>query len=173
MISAELNDFADFLYFYKKGIDSVTMLCYTDDSNIVTLKNGGEQMSDLISKKELLEKYKISYGTLYRWKRMGLIPEDWLVKKSTFTGQETFFNRDLICKRVEEILSKKEVSSLGDIKIELGEKTAEIPKLRIVTSMGDKLFYLSDVRDVILHIGDSSISFIDEINKKINKSEEE
>ena len=149
------------------------MLCYTDDSNIVTLKNGGEQMSDLISKKELLEKYKISYGTLYRWKRMGLIPEDWLVKKSTFTGQETFFNRDLICKRVEEILSKKEVSSLGDIKIELGEKNAEIPKLRIVTSMGDKLFYLSDVRDVILHIGDSSISFIDEINKKINKSEEE
>ena len=130
-------------------------------------------MSDLISKKELLEKYKISYGTLYRWKRMGLIPEDWLVKKSTFTGQETFFNRDLICKRVEEILSKKEVSSLGDIKIELGEKTAEIPKLRIVTSMGDKLFYLSDVRDVILHIGDSSISFIDEINKKINNQSEE
>ena len=69
-------------------------------------------MSDLISKKELLEMYGISYGTLYRWKRMGLIPEDWLVKKSTFTGQETFFNRELICKRVEEILAEKDSHSL-------------------------------------------------------------
>ena len=35
-----------------------------------------------ISKKELLEKYAISYGALYRWKRKGLIPEEWFVKKS-------------------------------------------------------------------------------------------
>lgn len=33
---------------------------------------------DLISKKELLERYGISYGALYRWKRMGLIPESWV-----------------------------------------------------------------------------------------------
>ena len=130
-------------------------------------------MSDLISKKELLEKYGISYGTLYRWKRMGLIPEDWLVKMSTFTGQETFFNRELICKRVEEILSKKEVSSLGDIQKELGKKTDGLPKLRIVTAAGDKLFYLSDVRDVILHIGGKSISFMEEIGKKANENSEE
>ena len=45
---------------------------------------------ELISKKELLEKYAISYGALYRWKRKGLIPEDWFIKKSTVTGQETF-----------------------------------------------------------------------------------
>ena len=32
---------------------------------------------DLISKKELLERYSISYGALYRWKRKGLIPEEW------------------------------------------------------------------------------------------------
>ena len=30
---------------------------------------------ELISKKELLETFGISYGALYRWKRMGLIPE--------------------------------------------------------------------------------------------------
>lgn len=54
------------------------------------IQAGGVGLSNLISKKELLERYKISYGTLYRWKRMGLIPDDWLVKKSTFTGQETF-----------------------------------------------------------------------------------
>ena len=27
---------------------------------------------EMISKKELLERYGISYGALYRWKRMGL-----------------------------------------------------------------------------------------------------
>ena len=32
---------------------------------------------ELLSKKELLERYGISYGALYRWKRKGLIPEDW------------------------------------------------------------------------------------------------
>ena len=43
-----------------------------------------------ISKKDLLKRYGISYGALYRWKRMGLIPEEWFIKRSTPTGQETF-----------------------------------------------------------------------------------
>ena len=124
-------------------------------------------MEDLISKKELLQKYGISYGTLYRWKRMGLIPEDWLVKKSTFTGQETFFNRELICTRIEDILSKKDVSPLTEIQKELGKKTEDLPKLRIVTNSGDKLFYLSDVRDLIVTANGGQYSFIEEINKKI------
>ena len=64
---------------------------------------------ELISKKELLEKYRISYGALYRWKRMGLIPEDWFIKKSTVTGQETFFPRKQICKRMELIQKQKQV----------------------------------------------------------------
>ena len=51
-------------------------------------------MEDLISKKEVLEKYSISYGALYRWKRMGLIPEAWFIRKSTSTGQETFSRPD-------------------------------------------------------------------------------
>lgn len=46
---------------------------------------------DLISKKELLDETGISYGQLYRWKRKQLIPEEWFIRKSTFTGQETFF----------------------------------------------------------------------------------
>lgn len=61
-------------------------------------------MEDLISKKEVLEQYGISYGALYRWKRMGLIPEAWFIRKSTTTGQETFFRRDQICPRLELIL---------------------------------------------------------------------
>ena len=61
---------------------------------------------DLISKRELLQKYGISYGALYRWKRMGLIPEDWFLRRSTSTGQETFFYREQICPRIELILSR-------------------------------------------------------------------
>lgn len=71
---------------------------------------------DLISKKELLQLTGISYGQLYRWKRKGLIPEEWFVKKSTFTGQETFFPRDKMVARVERILSMKDEDlSLDDI----------------------------------------------------------
>lgn len=63
---------------------------------------------DLISKKDLLLATGISYGQLYRWKRKGLIPEDWFVRRSTFTGQETFFPRDRMMARVERILSMKD-----------------------------------------------------------------
>lgn len=70
----------------------------------------------LISKKDLLQQAGISYGQLYRWKRKGLIPEEWFVRKSTFTGQETFFPRDKMLARVERILSMKEGDlSLDDI----------------------------------------------------------
>ena len=129
----------------------------------------------LISKKELLELYGISYGTLYRWKRMGLIPEEWLVKKSTFTGQETFFNRELICRRVEEILAKKDSFSLNEIQKELGKKTEEMPKIRIVTNSGDKLFYLSEISDVIIYSKGREQSLIGEIRadlEKLNSTEE-
>ena len=118
-------------------------------------------MDDLISKKELLQKYGISYGTLYRWKRMGLIPEDWLVKKSTFTGQETFFNRELICTRIEEILSKKDAVSLEELTRQLGKKRAELPVLSIVTKYGVTLFYLSDVTDITLSANGSKTSILD------------
>jgi DNA-binding transcriptional MerR regulator len=71
---------------------------------------------DLISKKDLLLATGISYGQLYRWKRKALIPEDWFVRKSTFTGQETFFPRDKMLARVERILSMKDEDlSLDDI----------------------------------------------------------
>jgi DNA-binding transcriptional MerR regulator len=71
---------------------------------------------DLISKKDLLLATGISYGQLYRWKRKGLIPEDWFVRKSSFTGQETFFPREKMLARVDRILSMKEEDlSLDDI----------------------------------------------------------
>ena len=72
--------------------------------------------TDLISKKELLQLTGISYGQLYRWKRKGLIPEDWFIRKSTFTGQETFFPRDKVIVRIERVQSMKDEDlSLDDI----------------------------------------------------------
>ncbi|KAA0811805.1 DUF4004 family protein [Bacillus licheniformis] len=70
---------------------------------------------DLISKKELLDLTSISYGQLYRWKRKNLIPEEWFIRKSTFTGQETFFPREDILKRIETIQSMKENLSLDEM----------------------------------------------------------
>ena len=72
--------------------------------------------TETISKKELLQVAGISYGQLYRWKRKGLIPEDWFQRKSTFTGQETFFPREKVLARVEKIKSMKdEDASLDEI----------------------------------------------------------
>ena len=137
------------------------MLCYTHDSNIVTLIRKEANMQELISKKELLEKYGISYGTLYRWKRMGLIPEEWLVKKSTFTGQETFFNRELICRRVEEILAKKDSVPLEELARQLVEKRAESPTVKVTTKYGDAVFYLSDITDITVSANGGKTSILE------------
>ncbi|MDM5188937.1 YhbD family protein [Bacillus sp. DX4.1] len=71
--------------------------------------------TDLISKKDLLELTSISYGQLYRWKRKNLIPEDWFVRKSTFTGQETFFPKEKILERIDKIQTMKEDLSLDEL----------------------------------------------------------
>ena len=69
-----------------------------------------------ISKKDLLAETGISYGQLYRWKREGLIPEEWFVKRPVFTGQETFFPRERVLERVGKILEKKDEQSLEEIR---------------------------------------------------------
>ncbi len=68
-----------------------------------------------VSKKEVLQLTGISYGQLYRWKRKGLIPESWFVHRSTITGQETFFPRDKILARIEQIQALKEGKSLDEL----------------------------------------------------------
>ncbi|PGA12321.1 YhbD family protein [Bacillus mycoides] len=72
-------------------------------------------ITNLISKKDLLELTGISYGQLYRWKRKNLIPEDWFVRKSTFTGQETFFPKEKILERIDKIQTMKEDLSLDEL----------------------------------------------------------
>ncbi|MBR5264532.1 MAG: DUF4004 family protein [Clostridia bacterium] len=108
---------------------------------------------ELISKKDLLVKYGISYGALYRWKRMGLIPEDWFLKKSAVTGQETFFPKRLICERVELILGKKEVS-LEELAEELCGKEQKEAVLVLSTVYGEKQLKVSEILGIKLVWGD-------------------
>ncbi|MBW3110548.1 YhbD family protein [Bacillus sp. MCCB 382] len=71
--------------------------------------------TDLISKKEVLELTGISYGQLYRWKRKNIIPESWFIKKSSYTGQETFFPREKMLARIDTIKEMKDGYSLDEL----------------------------------------------------------
>ncbi len=70
---------------------------------------------DLITKKELLELTGISYGALYRWKRMKILPDAWFIHRATTTGQETFFPREKVLTRVREIQQLKDKMSMEEI----------------------------------------------------------
>jgi hypothetical protein len=72
-----------------------------------------------ISKKDLLLETGLSYGQFYRWKRMGLIPEAWFHRRSTFTGQETFLPRKKVLERIHRILGLKDQYSLDDLALML------------------------------------------------------
>lgn len=112
---------------------------------------------ELISKKELLERYGISYGALYRWKRKGLIPEDWFLKKATVTGQETFFPRELICERVELIQNQKDDFSLDELSKQFHEESETRAVLTVKTLYGDKTFYVSEIQQVLLDNGKGEV----------------
>ena len=68
-----------------------------------------------ISKKDLLKTTGISYGQLYRWRREGLLPEEWFVKRSSPTGQETYFPQEKILKRIHAIQQLKDSYSLEEL----------------------------------------------------------
>ncbi|MBS5852865.1 MAG: DUF4004 family protein [Staphylococcus sp.] len=107
----------------------------------------------MISKKDLLIKTNISYGQLYRWKREGLIPEEWFVKTSTQTGQETFFDEDLIIPRINKILDLKDEFSIDDIIVFSIKKLKELNCFdeRIIKKLVDKTADLNVNEAVILY----------------------
>jgi DNA-binding transcriptional MerR regulator len=78
-----------------------------------------------ITKKELLNETGISYGQLYRWKREGLIPEEWFIKQPSFTGQETIFPRNKILNRIKAIQELKDKYSLEELAKILSPEVAE------------------------------------------------
>ena len=102
----------------------------------------------LISKKDLLGRYAISYGALYRWKRKGLIREEWFLKKSTVTGQETFFPEALICERVELIREQKDEHSLDELSKQINKQSKTQAVLVLKTVYGEKTFYANEILSV-------------------------
>ena len=127
---------------------------------------------NLISKKELLERYGISYGALYRWKRKGLIPDEWFIKKSTITGQETFFPEKLVCERVELIIDKKEDILLDELAKEISGVESKNEFVVLSTEFGDKSFRIGDIKNVTVVNKDGVAIEILEMIKKILKGEE-
>lgn len=106
-----------------------------------------------ISKKELLKTTGISYGQLYRWKREGLIPEEWFVKRSSPTGQETFFPQDKILKRIHAIQQLKDSYSL--------EELANI----LTPEVSNRLFSEEDLEHFDELDVDVAADFMDAMNK--------
>ncbi|MGM0838048.1 MAG: YhbD family protein [Bacillota bacterium] len=107
---------------------------------------------ELISKKDLLDEASISYGQLYRWKRKDLIPEDWFVRKSTYTGQETFFPRVKILDRINKIKHMKTDVSLD----ELAEMFS--PNAKQITLTKDELIKQNIVTESILTLYSEQVS---------------
>ena len=124
---------------------------------------------ELISKRELLEKYAISYGALYRWKRKGLIPEEWFIKKSTVTGQETFFPKEEICARVELILQQKNDYSLEELSCHLSSRTKTQTTLTVETIYGKATFCVNDIRCITLCNQDGEQQDLSHLVKGENK----
>jgi len=89
---------------------------------------------DEISKKDLLAETGISYGQLYRWKREGLIPEEWFVKRASFTGQETFFPRERTLSRVRSIMTMRDEYSLEEIRNRLNSEEIALPAREVMKS---------------------------------------
>ena len=122
-------------------------------------------MEQLISKKELLDMYGISYGALYRWKRMGLIPQDWFIRRSAPTGQETYFRREQIIPRMELILERK--ASLEELARELNhrEPAAPAPKptLLIQDAYGLHRYPLEELDSVRLVQGDRQTELLENL----------
>lgn len=116
---------------------------------------------NLISKRELLELYGISYGALYRWKRMGLIPEDWFLRRSTSTGQETIFYREQICPRIELILSRTD--SLDSLVKEIHPACEPQPIRRLLVEdrYSTRSFRVEELCSVRVTAGDKEIELLE------------
>lgn len=128
-----------------------------------------------ISKKDLLILTGISYGQLYRWKRKGLIPEEWFIKRASFTGQETYFPKDLILDRIDKILELKDELSLEELSEIINNK--KIRNFNIHELKQEKIFLNNDVlvlidNDVVTFDEVIILKIIDNIYDKVSSSEE-
>lgn len=106
-----------------------------------------------ISKKDLLQETGISYGQLYRWKREGLIPEEWFMKKASYTGQETYFPKEKILTRIKAIQQLKDKYSLE-----------ELAKM-LTPEVSNRMFSEEDLEQFVEIDIDLAASFMDILEK--------
>jgi len=101
---------------------------------------------EMISKKKILERTGISYGQFYRWKRKGLIPDEWIVHRSTRTGQESYLPKAKVLQRIERIQALKDDNTLSEIadllSPEIVEKKYERASLLKLEWLGSELLSL-------------------------------
>lgn len=94
----------------------------------------------------------ITYGQLYRWKRQGLIPEEWFIKRSSVTGQETYFEEDKILPRITWIKQNKDIYSFEVMAKMLNEEESLSSKenfqLLIDNEVQEKYQQLSTKKDL-------------------------
>lgn len=123
----------------EKMMDGASIVSQLPKQSILT--KGDKEM--YITKKDLLNETGISYGQLYRWKREGLIPEEWFIKQSAFTGQETVFPKQQILKRIKAIQELKDKYSLEELAKILSPEVAEryftTEDLKIIEEINDNL----------------------------------
>lgn len=101
---------------------------------------------------------------------MGLIPEEWFIKRASTTGQETYFDRAAITERIEAILSMKDKMSLEEIAAQFrapeSENKTAPPSVRFVWQYGEKNLPLDDSTGIFLV---SSRGKTIEITEKVKK----
>lgn len=118
----------------------------------------------MISKKELLDKMNISYGQLYRWKREGLIPDEWFNKQAVSTGQETFFDEKLIIPRIEKILEMKNDNQLKEMKsyfdVDITKREFSLREIVLVEELDPIIIKTYSKKKNILNIYDCILIYI-------------
>lgn len=125
----------------------------------------------MISKKELLNEMNISYGQLYRWKREGLIPDEWFIKQSVSTGQETYFKRDLIIPRIKKILELKDNYQLEELKAflnpDLNKREFVLRDLIMIEEIDPIILKHFSLKKSIFNIYDVIIIYLFSINQDL------
>lgn len=125
----------------------------------------------MISKKDLLNEMNISYGQLYRWKREGLIPDEWFIKQSVSTGQETYFRKDLIIPRIKKILELKDEYQLEDLKAflnpDLNKREFNIRDLILIDEIDPIILKSFSIKKSIFNIYDVIIIYIFSVNQDL------
>ena len=125
----------------------------------------------MISKKDLLKEMNISYGQLYRWKREGLIPDEWFIKQAVSTGQETYFKKDLIIPRINKILELKDNNQLDELKAflnpNLNQREFTMRDLILIDEIDPIILKQYANKKNIFNIYDAIIIYIFSINQEL------